>query len=271
MDAAAIDRAYDNAAAFPDVPVYRALWLSRSADVPAGPNAALDIPYGKHERQRLDIFPVGMSSAPTLLFFHGGFWSRNDKSTFRFLLHAIARAGMNAVFAGYRLAPQASLDDIAQDAAAATSYLRDNLSRFGLAARDLWLAGWSSGAHLVAQLMGQPGIAAGIAVSGLYDLLPMQLSGMNAILRLDSASAIRNSPILHPPLHAAPLVVAYGANELPEFQRQSIDFHAAWRKVGLDVHLLTLPGRHHHASLEEFYEPAGLLTRQLLAMRDELQ
>jgi arylformamidase len=66
-------------------------------------------------------------------------------------------------------------------------------------------------------------------------------------------------------------VVAYGANELPEFQRQSIDFHAAWRKVGLDVHLLTLPGRHHHASLEEFYEPAGLLTRQLLAMRDELQ
>jgi acetyl esterase/lipase len=223
----------------------------------------LDLAYGPDARQRLDVFPLGQPGAPTVLFFHGGFWSRNDKTTFRFLTDAFARAGLNAAFAGYRLAPQASMDEIAADAAAACEFLRNNLRKLGLAERDLVLAGWSSGAHLVAQLMGRPGIAAGIAVSGLYDLIPMQLSGMNAVLRLDADSARRNSPILHPPRHAAPLLVAYGAEELPEFARQSVDFAAAWRAAGLDARLLPLPGRHHHASLEEFYEPGGLLAQAL--------
>jgi arylformamidase len=135
----------------------------------------------------------------------------------------------------------------------------------------LVLVGWSAGAQLVARLMGCPGIAAGIAVSGVYDLIPMQLSGMNGVLRLDEQAARRNSPVLHPPLHAAPLLIAYGGEELPEFQRQSIDFYAAWAAAGLDVRLLPLPGRHHHASLEEFVEPEGLLAAALRGLAEGLK
>lgn len=271
MDAAALDRAYDNAAAFPDVPIYRALWLARSATFAPGLDAMLDLPYGPDARQRLDIFPAGRTNAPTVLFFHGGFWSRNDKTTFRFLRDAFARAGFNAAFAGTRLAPDASLDEITEDAAAAYMFLRDNLRALGLAERGLVLAGWSSGAHLAAQLMGQPGIAAGIAISGLYDLRPLQRSSLNQVLRLNADSAHRHSPALHPPRHAAPLLVAYGADELPAFQRQSVDFHTAWAAAGLDVRLLPLPGRHHHASLEELQEPEGLLAQRLLALRGGLK
>jgi acetyl esterase/lipase len=271
MDAAALDRAYDNAAAFPDVPAYRALWQARSASLAPGPDAMLDLPYGPDARQKLDIFPAGRANAPTLLFFHGGFWSRNDKTTFRFLRDAFAHAGFNAAFAGTRLAPDVSLDEIAEDAAAACIFLRENLRALGLAERDLVLAGWSSGAHLVAQLVGRPGIAAGIAISGLYDPRPLQLSSLNQVLRLDADSAHRNAPILHPPRHAAPLLIAYGGDELPEFQRQSIDFHATWAAAGLDVRLLPLPGRHHHASLEELHVPDGLLAQRLLALREGLK
>jgi arylformamidase len=271
MDAAALDRAYDNSAAFADVPRYRQLWLERSGAMKIGPDAVLDLPYGPHERQKLDIFPVGLPNAPTALFFHGGFWSRNDKTTFRFLSEAFARAGLNAAFAGYRLAPQASLDEIAEDAVAACSFLQENLAMLGLAQRDLVLIGWSAGAQLVAQLMGRPGIAAGIAISGVYDLIPMQLASMNQTLRLDVEAALRNSPVLHPPAHSAPLLIAYGGDELPEFQRQSVDFHAVWQAARLDVRLLTLPRRHHHASLEEFYEPEGALSQALQSLREELK
>jgi arylformamidase len=267
MDAAALDRAYDNGAAFADVPRYRALWLERSAAVRVGPDAVLDLPYGPDERQRIDIFR-GLPDAPTALFFHGGFWSRNDKTTFRFLTPAFARAGLNAAFAGYRLAPQASLDEIAEDAGAACSFLQANLARLGLAQRDLVLAGWSAGAQLIAQLMDLPGIAAGLAVSGVYDLIPMQLAGINDVLRLDTGAAIRHSPILHPPAHSAPMLIAYGGAELPEYQRQSVDFHAAWEAAGVDVRLLELPGRHHHSSLEELYAPEGLLAQALRNLRE---
>src|SRR5579871_5664402 len=94
MDAAALDRAYDNGAAFPDVPRFRELWLQRSAG-PTPEDAMLDLAYGADPLQRLDVFPAGRHNAPTLLFFHGGFWSRNDKATFRFLRAAFIRAGFN--------------------------------------------------------------------------------------------------------------------------------------------------------------------------------
>ena len=65
----------------------------------------------------------------------------------------------------------------------------------------------------------------------------------------------------------APLTVAYGTFELPEFQRQSVDFHDAWARLSLPVSLLPLPGHHHHSVLEELYSPSGLLGVELTKLR----
>jgi arylformamidase len=263
MDKAALDRAYDNSAAFADVPLWRSRWQQRTANLLLPSDSVLDLHYGGDVRQVIDVFPVGRPGAPTALFFHGGFWTRNGKETFRFLLSALHRIGLNAAFAGYRLAPVHDMDVIVADATAATGWLQAKLGALGLAEGPLILIGWSAGAHLIAIQMGHPGIAGGLAISGIYDLEPMRLAGLNEILRLDAGSAERNSPQFLPPAASAPLTIAYGVDELPEFQRQSTACYEAWAAAGLPVRLLPVPGRHHHSVLDELYEPDGRLAAEL--------
>ncbi len=50
------------------------------------------------------------------------------------------------------------------------------------------------------------------------------------------------SPQRHLGLLNAPLIVAYGTLETPEFQRQSHDFAAAVAAAGKPVELLVAPG-----------------------------
>ena len=264
MDRAAIDRAYDNEAAFEDVPSWRESWKSRTRTLTLPPGALLDVAYGPGSRQKVDVFPCGRDMAPTALFFHGGFWTRNGKDTFRFLLEPLHQAGFNAVFAGYTLAPVDDFGVIVRDAAVVTQWLAHRLPTLGFFPRGLLLVGWSAGAHLVATQMHRPEVAAGIAVSGIYDLEPMRLGSANGFLHLDPEAVERYSPTRAVPVRSAPLHVAYGADELPEFRLQSTEFHEAWRRRGLPVSLQALTGRHHHSVLEEFQLLGGALGEQLV-------
>jgi acetyl esterase/lipase len=45
----------------------------------------LDLVYGDAPRTRLDFFTTNRTAAPTLLFFHGGYWQRNAKDGFSFV------------------------------------------------------------------------------------------------------------------------------------------------------------------------------------------
>jgi acetyl esterase/lipase len=226
----------------------------------------LDLAYGPGARQRIDVFPCGRAGAATALFFHGGFWTRNGKDTFRFLLEPLHQAGLNAAFAGYTLAPVEDFGDIVGDAASVTQWLAGHLADLGLASRPLLLIGWSAGAHLVATQMHLSEVAAGVAVSGIFDLEPMRLGSANEFLNLSEDAVERYSPTRSVPDRSAPLIVAYGADELPEFRRQSVEFHEAWERRGLPVCLMSLAGRHHHSVLEEFQPPAGLLGERLIQL-----
>ena len=271
MDQAALDKAYDSGAAFPDVPHWRQLWVERSGSLRLPAGSQMDVPYGGHARQMIDVLPSGDPDAPTVLFFHGGFWTRNSKDTFRFLADSLVRLGLNAVFAGYRLAPEATLDDIVSDARAAKAFVQTHFKALGLADRPLILIGWSVGAQLVAMLAGEAGIAGSMAISGLYDLEPMRIASINKVLNLDPASVARNSPAFLPPQSCAPLVVAYGGLELPEFVRQSVEFHGAWKAAGLPVSIVALEGRHHHSVLDELYSAEGRLASVLAEMRQQVR
>ena len=44
-----------------------------------------DIPYGNENRECLDIFPSEKQDSKTLIFIHGGYWQRFDKSNFYFI------------------------------------------------------------------------------------------------------------------------------------------------------------------------------------------
>ncbi len=83
-----------------------------------------------------------------------------------------------------------------------------------------------------------------------------------AFLGEDAAGAARNSPILHLPSRAAPLVVAVGLRELPELIRQLQEYAAAWNTHGLAGRYLPVAGRDHFSMLEEPRAPEAPFSRR---------
>jgi hypothetical protein len=114
--------------------------------------------------------------------------------------------------------------------------------------------------------MSDPRVAGGIAISGIYDLEPIRLSYLNDKLGLDRDEAMRNSPIVHLPSQASPLVVSVGLGELPELIRQSEDYWAAWQGKGLAGRYLPLPDHDHFSILEELARPSGRLFTALTSL-----
>jgi arylformamidase len=128
MDRAALDAAYDNTAAVADSQAYRARWWEQSAAIRAEPNARLDLRYGRRPRATLDYFPSGANGAPLFVFIHGGYWQRNEKERFSFIVPGPRSLGMNVALPGYTLAPEASLTDIVAEIRSALDFLVDHSS-----------------------------------------------------------------------------------------------------------------------------------------------
>ena len=229
------------------MPDWRLTWQRRSENVPIPPSAKLDLAYGPASSQKLDVFPHTDPLATTAVFVHGGYWSRNSKETFRFLVRGIHAAGLHAVFVGHTLAPHARMNQIVAEIRSATDWVFGHLEDFGFAVRPLIMLGWSSGAQLAAMAMRAPYVAGAIGISGVYDLEPMRHGTINDVLQLDEDEVRRNSPAVHLPARAGPFVVAYGQRELPAFRSQSEEFYKAWSAAGLAGSLLHLPGHHHHS------------------------
>jgi len=263
MDRTALDAAYDNSAAVAGSAGIVADWQRRSAALRSRVAGPRDVAYAAAPGARLDFFPCGRSGAPTLLFFHGGYWQRNSKDGFSFVAEGALAQGVNVAVAGYTLAPAARMDAIAAEARAAASWLGAHLGEWGADPARLFAAGWSAGGHLTALVMGEPEIRGGIAISGIYDLEPIRLNYLNDKLRLDRDEMLRASPLLHLPASAGPLVIAVGSAELPELRRQSRDYAAAWRGRGLTGSFQELPGCHHYAALEQLARPDAALARAL--------
>lgn len=266
MDRAQLDAAYNNTAAVRERDAIVADWAERSARLRAARPRHLDLNYGEAPRERLDLFLADDPRAPTLLFIHGGYWQMNAKELFAFLAEGPLAHGVNFALAGYTLAPEARLDRIVDEVRRAALWLAAHLAEFGADGRRLYVSGWSAGGHLTAMTMPLSAVCGGLAISGLYDLEPIRLNYLNDKLRLDEAESARNSPLLHLPPMAGELIVAYGTEELPELQRQSVTYAQAWAEQGLPGHLHPVTGANHFTILETLAHPDGELTQALMAM-----
>jgi len=268
MDRAALDAAYNNGAAVAEAPRFRADWAERSAVLRARHAATLDIAYGEAPRAKLDLFLAEPRGTATLIFIHGGYWQMNAKENFAFIAEGPLAHGINVASLCYTLAPEAAMDRIVGEIRAAVAWLAGNLGRYGADPSRLYVSGWSAGGHLTALAMSDARISGGLAVSGIYDLEPMRRCYLNDKLGLDAATARRHSPLFHLPDSAGRLVVTVGGGELPELQRQSAEYFAAWTAHGLTADFVALPGCHHFSAIEELARAGGRLVaalRQLIA------
>ena len=268
MDRTALDAAYNNteAVGIAKRDQYVAARAARSDAFRKTHAGQIDLHYGAGGRQRLDVFPCGTAGAPTLLFIHGGYWQQNDKEPFAFLGDGLLPAGFNLAVVEYTLAPAARMDTIVAEIRASVAWVIEHAKELGGDPARVFVSGHSAGGHLTAMAMTDPRVAGGLAISGIYDLEPIRLNYLNEKLGLDTAEAQRNSPLVHLPTRAAPLIVTVGLGELPELIRQSQEFATAWQNRGLPGQYLPLAGHDHFSILDELARPEGRLVAALTTL-----
>lgn len=255
----------------PEVVALQAGYEKRSDDAARQPGARLDIAYGTHERQRLDVFSAGCD-APVLVFFHGGYWRAGSKNARRFPAAAWKARGVSWVAVNYRLAPQARLSAIISDARDAVAWIGGNAGALDLNAGALHLTGNSAGAHLAAMAAtacwadrkDRPvGIRSLCVVSGLFDLSPLIGETSNDWLRLTEQTAHAASPINHLPPSDLPVVVGCGGLETPAFKRQSRLYTDLCQSAGNPVQVFDSPDADHFKIIGEYGAPGTPLFAQL--------
>ena len=131
----------------------------------------------------IDYFPAD-SAGPVVIFIHGGYWQMRAKESFGYIAKALVPHGLHVALVGYTLAPYATLGEITQEIKSAISFLKLNAASYGGDPTRMVVSGWSAGGHLTALCLDQPGVVGGVAISGIYDLVPMLLSYINDKLGL---------------------------------------------------------------------------------------
>ncbi|MHA1108417.1 MAG: alpha/beta hydrolase [Alphaproteobacteria bacterium] len=274
FDQTELDRQYDARGASPDGQSFRDFIREESPRIKKRLGGAFDLPYGPGEAELLDIFPAEEPGAPVMFFIHGGYWRSSSKDDVGLFAATFVPAGATYVAINYALAPGAAIDEIVRQCRAGLAWVYRNIADYNGDPDRIHINGRSAGGHLAGMLLaggwqedfGVPVdvVKGACAVSGLYDLEPVQLSSVNDWARMDAASARRNSPIHHLPEAGCPLIVTYGGLETDEFKRQTEDYMAAWRGRGFPCSYVDMPGRHHFATMPEFMDPDSLLTRAAL-------
>ena len=260
LDPAFIEREYNNRALVPEHPQFFARWERDSAFVRKSLPCTLDVAYGPDERHRIDFFPA-KDARGTLVFIHGGYWRALDKGFFSWLASSWVAAGINVVVPNYRLVPSVSIEIVIQDIVAATNWLFLHQHEHGIAMDRVVVSGHSAGGHLTAALFATPRsrlafdpakIAGGVSLSGVFDFEPLRHFSFNSDFKLDQAAVQRLNLYERKPVIQAPLVVAAGAAESSEFQRQTQLLAAAWPTVRQPA--LILPSLNHFSIVDAFAE-----------------
>jgi arylformamidase len=137
--------------------------------------------------------------------------------------------------------------------------------------RRLLATDHSAGGHLAAMLMATDWraldprlpaglVAAGLPISGVFELEPLLATTIGAGLRLSQEEAQALSP-RNLPAPGLPLHAVVGGAESGEFLRQTRDFAAAWGGTAEVV-----PGANHFTILAPLAEPGSRLSRRAAAM-----
>ncbi len=107
-------------------------------------------------------------------------------------------------------------------------------------------------------------IAHVVSISGAHDLRPLLRTQMNADFRLELDMAQAESPALLIPVEGTRVTVWVGADERPEFVRQSTLLANIWTGLGADMAQVKEPVRHHFDVIDGLRDPDSALTRCLL-------
>ena len=239
----------------------------------------LDVPYGEGAMETLDVFSRAGSSRAVVSFIHGGYWRSRDKSDLSYVADALCDAGFTCVLPNYGLCPQVTIEHIVRQMLKAHAWLYRNAHLYGGNPARLLVCGHSAGGHLAAMMAAcdwsdyEPGlppdlVKAALAISGIYDLMPLRRTSMNADLGLDENAALVASPVTYKPSRPVPVVTAVGAEESNEFRRQCMLLRECWPHCVREP--IVVPCLNHFSILDSFAQPDGVLFRTVERLADAL-
>ena len=277
MDQKELDDAYDQTVYAPNQPLLAARRKVASQSVlqrfPPERRA-----YGASEIEKLDIYRTREPNAPVMVFTHGGAWRNGTAKDAAFQAELYRNAGAHLIILDFVQVQDAggSLLPMIRQVRSAVAWVYKNAASFGGDTERIYVSGHSSGAHLTGCVLvtdwqadfGLPAdiIKGGLLVSGMYDLKPVRLSKRSEYVKFTDEIEQTLSAQRHLDKLSAPVIVAYGTQETPEFQRQSRDFAAAVKAAGKPVELIVGEGFNHFEMQETFGNPYGVAGRAALKL-----
>ena len=257
------DDAYANAAYIPNADDFITRWQSEASafrsDMLEQGRAELEIAYGQSKRQTYDVFHPEGDAKGTLVFVHGGYWRRFDKSYWSHFSYGALTQGWRVVMPSYDLCPRVSIAEITQQMRSFVTQIAEKY------AGAVALTGHSAGGHLVARL-GVPDVMSDdlvsriahiVPISAVADLRPLVFTEMNNDFRLTDETAAAESPALMPKPNC-PITVWVGGDERPVFLEQSMVLAENW-----GAKMIVRQGQHHFDVIDALKDPDSILVRLL--------
>ncbi len=277
MDQAELDAAYDQSKYAPNLRQIVTRYATNSEAVRARLGAPRRYAYGPTPIEALDVYTTKLADAPINIFLHGGAWRGGLAKDFGYPAELFVHAGAHYVVPDFInvLEANGNLLPMAEQVRRAVAWVYRNAPSFGGDPHRIYVSGHSSGGHLAGIVLvtdwrqdfnlPPDTVKGGLCCSGLFDLKPVRLSARSSYVKFtDDIEQVLSSQ-RHLAKLNAPVIVAYGTLETPEFQRQSRDFATAVKAVGKPVQLLVGEGYNHFEIPETLANPYGLLGRAVLA------
>ena len=231
--------------------------------------------YGQDARQQVDLYTPddAVGDAPLVVFVHGGGWQIGNRSLVQAKPQHFKEAGYVFASAGYRLLPDAPVEQQAADLGAALKALRAQAETGGFDRDTIVLMGHSAGAHLAALVASDPQYAGDAfgAIRGVvlldgagYDVMTaaatptMELPTLyKDVFGTDPARQKALSPITHVGGKDAPHWLALYVAERPGSKMQSEALMGALAKAGKDAKAVAITGTDHGRMNRELGTDAG--------------
>jgi acetyl esterase/lipase len=245
----------------------------------------------------LDLYlpAAARETQPTIVWFHGGGWSRNSKEKEMLYILPYLEMGWSVANVEYRLAAAALAPGAVQDCRCALRWIIANGQKYHLNTRDVVVSGISAGGHL-ALTTGMLPTSAGLdqecasmeevkvaaiiswfGPSDVADLIAGPHAFNEAITWLGAQPdrieiAKRVSPINYVRSGLPPIITIHGDRDNTVPYSQSVRLHQALDKAGVPNQLVTISGGGHanfsrgqtlraYAAIREFLIKNGVTRR----------